>query len=176
MSQNENEFNSQVNIPFSWELKPGVSKVTHEEGNIDAKHVTANLHPHPHRLSKSARFCSNDLQDVLSPIQLQPPPGSSSAMKGNVNKQEDPFVAAEYSVNSKLSSDDKNDACKSRAKKNMFTLSCKYSCTISCGRVLKLSQYSKEKAKEEQQNDAKLTRPSVAKCNPGKVKFVMSCV
>ena len=100
-----NEVYSKVNVPFSWELKPGVSKVTDEEGSIDIRHVTVNLHPPP-RLSKSARFYVEDLQGVLPPCQLQPLP-RSSAKKGNVNKQEDPFVAAyrkctEYSMNGKL--------------------------------------------------------------------------
>ena len=134
-----NEVYSQVNVPFSWELKPGVSKVTHE-GSIDIRHVTVNLPPPP-RLSKSARFCVYDLQGVLSPCQLQPSP-RSSAKKGNVNKQEDPFVAAyrkctEYSINGKLDIDDKNDDCRTRTKKNMFTLSCKYSCSVSSNNVVK---------------------------------------
>ncbi|XWS21320.1 hypothetical protein CRYUN_Cryun30bG0045500 [Craigia yunnanensis] len=148
-----NEVYSQVNVPFSWELKPGFSKVTHEEGSIDIRHVTVNFPPPP-RLSKSARFCVYDLQGVLSPCQLQPPP-RSSAKKGNVNKQEDHFVAAyrkctEYSINGKLDIDDKNDDCRTRTKKNMFTLSCKYSCTVSSNNVVRVSQCLKEKAKEEQ--------------------------
>ncbi|XVE70226.1 hypothetical protein DITRI_Ditri10aG0055900 [Diplodiscus trichospermus] len=167
---------SQVNVPFSWELKPGVSKVTHDEGSIDIRHVTVNLPPPP-RLSKSARFCFDDLRAVLPPSQLQPPL-RSSAKKGHVNKQEDPFVAAyrkctEYSINGKLDTDDKNDGCSTRTKKNMFTLSCKYSCTVSGDNVVRMSQCLKEKAKEEQKEkktgDAKLTGQSEEKCNQEKI-------
>ncbi|XVF36458.1 hypothetical protein REPUB_Repub19eG0060400 [Reevesia pubescens] len=162
-----NEVYSQVNIPFSWELKPGVSKVTHEEGSIDIRHVTVNLPPPP-RLSKSARFCVDDLQGaLLPPCQLQPPP-RSSAKKSNANnnKQEDPFVAAyrkctECCISGKFGTDDKNDACKTKTKKNMFTLSCKYSCTVSSDNVVRISQCLKEKAKEEpkekERGDSKLT-------------------
>ncbi|XVF39767.1 hypothetical protein PTKIN_Ptkin01aG0058900 [Pterospermum kingtungense] len=106
-----NEVYSKVNIPFSWELKPGVSKVTHEEGSIDVRHVTPNLHSPPHLSKTSARFCVADLQGIISPgqLQLQLRP-RSTAKKGNVNKQEDPFAAAymkctEYSVNGKLGTD-----------------------------------------------------------------------
>ncbi|KAE8695866.1 Detected protein of unknown function [Hibiscus syriacus] len=128
-----------VNVPFSWELKPGVSKVTYEEGDTRMKHVTVNLPPPP-CLSKSARFCVNDLTSIL-PLCSVPTPPSSSEKKSNGNKkkkQEDPFVAAfrkctEYTMNGKLSTDDKNDYCKNRTKKNMFILSCKYSCNVrSC--------------------------------------------
>ncbi|XVE95062.1 hypothetical protein REPUB_Repub02eG0064100 [Reevesia pubescens] len=163
--------------PEHQQLKPGVSKVTREEGSsIDIRHVTVHLPPPP-CLSKSARFCVDDLQGVLPPLcQLQPLP-RSSAKKGNANKQDDPFVAAyrkctEYCINGKLDTDDKNDACKTRTKKNMFTLSCKNSCTVSSGNVVRVSQCSKEKAKEEQKEnngDAKLTGQNDVKCNQDKL-------
>ncbi|XVF64224.1 hypothetical protein PTKIN_Ptkin09bG0151400 [Pterospermum kingtungense] len=135
-----NEAYSHVNVPFSWELKPGVSKAIHDEASIDIRHVTVNLPPPP-RLSKSARFSVHDLHGVLPPSQIQPQLRSSTK-KGNVNKQEDPFVAAyrkctEYSINGKLDTDDKNDACRARTK-NMFTLSCKYSCTVSSNNMGKV--------------------------------------
>ncbi|GMJ15260.1 hypothetical protein HRI_005195200 [Hibiscus trionum] len=129
-----------ANVPFSWELTPGISKVTYEQGSTGMEHVTVDLPPPP-CLSKSARFCVDGLNGVLPPCQHQPPP-SSSEKKGNANnnnnnskKHEDPFVVAfrkctEYSMNGKLSTDEKNDACKNRTKKNMFILSCKYSCNV----------------------------------------------
>ncbi|GMI77276.1 hypothetical protein HRI_001396900 [Hibiscus trionum] len=133
-----------VNVPFSWEIKPGVSKVTYEEGSIG---VAVNLPPPP-CLSKSARFCTNDLDGVLPPCQLHPPP-SSSEKKVNANnnkKREDPFVEAfrkctEYTMNGKLSTDDKNDTCRNRTKKNMFILSCKYSCNVRSCNVKSVSVF-----------------------------------
>lgn len=177
-----NEAYSHGNVPFSWELKPGVSKAIRDEGHgsIDhIRHVVVNLPPPP-RLSKSARFSVHDLQGVLPPCQVQTPQLRSSAKKGNANKQEDPFVAAyrkctEYSINGKLGSgtDDKNDACRARSTKNMFTLSCKSSCTVSSNNFVRLYQCLKEKAKEEQKEkdrgDAKLTGQRDFKCNHEKI-------
>ncbi|MBA0747264.1 hypothetical protein Gogos_004192 [Gossypium gossypioides] len=144
-----------ANVPFSWELKPGVSKVTCEERSIGLRHVRVNLPPPP-CLSKSARFCVDDLNGVLPSCQLQTPP-SSSEKKGNANngnKQEDPFVAAfrkctEYSTNGKSEgrgTDDKVDGtCKTRNKKNMFILSCKYSCNVSSCNVKSVSVFERKK-------------------------------
>ncbi|OMO70851.1 hypothetical protein COLO4_28460 [Corchorus olitorius] len=176
----QNEIYSQLNVPFSWELKPGVSKVTHEEkgSSIDIRHVRVNLPPPP-RLSRSARFCVDELQAVLPPImsQLEPPPPRSSAKKSSYDSKNDPFVAAyrkctEWSVNGKLGSsdDNKNEACRAKSKRNMFTLSCKYSCTVSSDNVVRVSQCSKDKAKEEQKEnkdrvDAKLTEKVDVKTN-----------
>ncbi|KAK8601008.1 hypothetical protein V6N13_059246 [Hibiscus sabdariffa] len=140
--------NYNANVPFSWELKPGVSKLTYEEGSIGMKHVTLNLPPPP-CLSKSARFCVDGPNgvNILPPCQQHQPPPCGSEKKGNANnnssssrKQEDPFVVAyrkctEYTMNGKLSSDDKNDTCKNRSKKNMFILSCKYSCNVKSSSV-----------------------------------------
>ncbi|PPR92535.1 hypothetical protein GOBAR_AA28138 [Gossypium barbadense] len=130
-----NEFYSQVNVPFSWELKPGVSKVTSEDSSIDISHVTGVLN--------------------VPPCQLRPKPTRSSAKKGNVNSQDDPFVAAyrkctEQSADD--STDDENDASSGttmRTRKNICTLSCKYSCTVSSDNVVRVSQCLKEKAKED---------------------------
>ncbi|KAB2045043.1 hypothetical protein ES319_D01G134200v1 [Gossypium barbadense] len=151
-----NEFYSQVNVPFSWELKPGVSKVTSEDSSIDISHFTVKLAPPP-CLSKSDRFCVNNLQGVLNvpPCQLRPKPTRSSAKKGNVNSQDDPFVAAyrkctEQSADD--STDDENDASSGttmRTRKNICTLSCKYSCTVSSDNVVRVSQCLKEKAKAD---------------------------
>ncbi|EOY15659.1 Uncharacterized protein TCM_034657 [Theobroma cacao] len=171
-----NEVYSHVNVPFSWELKPGVSKVTHEEGSIDLRHISVNLPPPP-RLSKSAWFCVDDLQGVLPPCQLQPLP-RSAAKKGNFNKQEDPFVAAyrkcaEYSINGQLGTDSKNDACRTRTMRNMCTLLCKYSCTVSSDNEVRVSQCSKEKPKEEpkekDRGDAKFIGQSDVKRNQEKL-------
>ncbi|GMJ02556.1 hypothetical protein HRI_003924800 [Hibiscus trionum] len=137
-----NEFYSQVNVPFSWELQPGVSKATSKNGSsTDTSRVTPNLPPPP-CLSESARFCLNGSTRSL-------------ARKGNVNKRDDPFVAAyrkctEYS-NGESCTDDEIDACSGTnwTRKNMFTLSCKYSCSVSRDTAVRVSHCSKEKAKEE---------------------------
>lgn len=152
----KNEFYSQVNVPFSWELKPGVSKVTSEDSSIDRSHVKLKLPPPP-RLSKSDRLCVNNSQGVLNvpPCQLRPKPTRSSAKKGNVNNQDDPFVAAyrkctEHSADD--STGDENDASSGTtmwSRKNICTLSCKYSCTVSGNNVVRVSQCWKEKAKED---------------------------
>ncbi|KAK8512403.1 hypothetical protein V6N13_083051 [Hibiscus sabdariffa] len=143
-----NEFYSQVNVPFSWELEPGVSKVTCEDGCTDTSHFALNLPPPP-CLSESARFCIYDSQGVLN----LPPSTRSSARKGNVSKQDDPFVSAyrkftDYS-NDKSCTNDEIDACSGtvRTRKNTFTLSCKYSCSVSRDNAVCVSHCSKEKGK-----------------------------
>ncbi|MBA0745894.1 hypothetical protein Gogos_008453 [Gossypium gossypioides] len=126
-----------LNVPFSWELKPGVSKLTCEETSIGVRYATLDLPPPPH-LSKNALFCVNDLQGVLRPPPISP------VRKGDVNKKEDRFVAAhrkctKYSMNGKLGTDGENDTCRTRTIKDIFTSSCKYSCTIcSENNVVKL--------------------------------------
>ncbi|MBA0867447.1 hypothetical protein Goshw_030439 [Gossypium schwendimanii] len=117
-----------LNVPFSWELKPGVSKLTCEETSIGVRYASLDLPPPPH-LSKNALFCVNDLQGVLRPPPISP------VRKGDVNKKEDRFVAAhrkctKYSMNGKLGTDGENDTCRTRTIKDIFTSSCKYSCTI----------------------------------------------
>ncbi|KAK8623438.1 hypothetical protein V6N13_118323 [Hibiscus sabdariffa] len=84
-----------------------------------------------------------------------PPSTRSSARKGNVNKQDDPFVSAyrkftEYSID-KLCTDDEIDAYSDtvRTRENTFTLSCKYSCSVSRDNAVCVSHCLKEKAKEE---------------------------
>lgn len=111
-----------LNVPFSWELKPGVSKLTCEETGMGVRCATLDL-PSPPRLSKNALFCVNHLQGVL------PPPPISPVRKGDVNKKEDRFVAAhrkctKYSMNGKLGTDGKKDTCRTRTIKDMFTSSC----------------------------------------------------
>ncbi|KAK8354538.1 hypothetical protein V6Z12_A05G227600 [Gossypium hirsutum] len=110
-----------LNIPFSWELKPGVTKLSCEETSIGVRCATLDLPPPP-RLSKNALFCVNDLQGVLRP------PPISRVRKGDVNKKEDRLVAAhrkrtKYSMNGKLGTDGEKDTCRTRTIKDIFTSS-----------------------------------------------------
>ncbi|KAJ6675963.1 hypothetical protein OIU85_012054 [Salix viminalis] len=132
---------SKANVPFSWEHKPGVSKVTHQEVRpVDTWHFRLKLPPPP-RASKSTRFPSDDnLQALSTP---------SSSFKKGFRIQEDPFWRAykkctRSPINGRLTRDGKADRGRPKTlRKNAgSSLSCKYSCPVAGDNLVRMSQFS----------------------------------
>lgn len=93
MSQ-KNRVDTPGKIPFSWENKPGISKVqTRRECAVEEeeKDLMVKLPPPPCP-SGGCRIPVHDFQIPLPPCTFQPLPRSSSAR--GLRKHEDPFLAA----------------------------------------------------------------------------------
>ncbi|KAJ6678956.1 T22J18.15-RELATED [Salix purpurea] len=139
---------SKANVPFSWEHKPGVSKVTHQEVRpVDTWHFRLKLPPPP-RASKSTRFPSDDNLQALST--------SSSSFKKGIRIQEDPFLRAykkctRSPINGRLTRDGKADrGMPKTVRKNAgSSLSCKYSCPVAGDNLVRMSQFSTPISKSE---------------------------
>ncbi|KAG6748983.1 hypothetical protein NC652_032188 [Populus alba x Populus x berolinensis] len=144
MSHND-AVQSKVNVPFSWEQKPGVSKVTRQEVRPeDRRHFRLKLPPLPPpppcATSKSAKF----------------PPDSS---KKGIGIQEDPFLRAYKKctgspINGKLTSDGKTNRgrpkiVRKNAGSRSSSLSCKYSCSVAGYHLARMSQFSTPISKSE---------------------------
>ncbi|RZR72100.1 hypothetical protein BHM03_00010282 [Ensete ventricosum] len=81
---------SLVNIPFSWENQPGISKMTpHAEGSSVREHVR--LPPPPPWRSDSPKPSAHGMYVPLPPCAFQPPPRQVLTKK---EEGEDPFLAA----------------------------------------------------------------------------------
>ncbi|GKV10410.1 hypothetical protein SLEP1_g21775 [Rubroshorea leprosula] len=146
MSHKEVEY-SEVNVPFSWELKPGVSKAKNQEGSIDVLRFTLNLPPPP-CASQSARFNSCEFQKSLPPCIPHPPLSTRGSLKkSTTRKQDDPFVAA-YRKCTECSINGKNEANSRTKKKNIRHMSCKYSCSVSSDNVVRIAQFPRLILKE----------------------------
>ncbi len=133
---------SQGTIPFSWENKPGVSKVTQQECPIDGDFVLKL--PPPPCPSEPAKISVHDFQIPLPPCAFQPPSRSSS--KKGLRKQEDPFLAAymECTKSIRKGKSIKNDVG-SGFKKNMLVFSCKRSCSVRDDSLVRISQLPLER-------------------------------
>ncbi|THU74152.1 hypothetical protein C4D60_Mb04t30330 [Musa balbisiana] len=80
---------SLVNIPFSWENQPGISKITpHAEQSSAQKHVRL---PPPPCQSDSPKLSAHGIYVPLPPCAFQPPPRQILTKK---EEGEDPFLAA----------------------------------------------------------------------------------
>ncbi|KAK3231190.1 hypothetical protein Dsin_003071 [Dipteronia sinensis] len=178
-SHQENLINkSQVNVPFSWEIKPGVSKLKvtaaddQDQERIERWHLITLMNlPSPPCPSKASSRADHDqelAQQVplyLCPFQSPLISKSSSRRSSRVGKQqlEDPFLVAYrkctelYAVNGKLLSsdiDDFNRKIDSRSKKmkmknmNMYVLSCKYSCAVITDNLMLMSPRCPERRRK----------------------------
>ncbi|KAF2324228.1 hypothetical protein GH714_010838 [Hevea brasiliensis] len=78
-------------VPFSWEKKPGVSKVFNQRFPSEGDLVKLPPPPCPIE-SRSPRVSTHDIQIPLPPCTFQPPSRSSS--RKDLRKQDDPFLAA----------------------------------------------------------------------------------
>ncbi|GFQ00903.1 hypothetical protein PHJA_002234200 [Phtheirospermum japonicum] len=133
---------SQGNIAFSWENKPGVSKVTRQ----DHHHNRAPRKlPPPPCPPVNARVWVPDLQIPLPPCPFQPPPRRSS--RKGLKKMDDPFLIAYKEVTKstkkgKSLGGNKGDQ-EHGVMKNMSIFSCKQSsCIVDENSTIRLSQHS----------------------------------
>ncbi|KAH7523761.1 uncharacterized protein LOC125422871 [Ziziphus jujuba] len=154
-------------VPFSWEYRPGVSKHNSRNGpgHLDHKyemdHFNFQLPPPPpyssetsaekdidHNNNKQAKLSMRLLFQLLS-FRL----GNFLKLGCTVIKvEDDPFVAAYLNCTQSpfiadfpsCSNGKSNSGSSSTGvKKTMFTLSCKYSCTVGQNDVVKISQLPK---------------------------------
>ncbi|KAL5755128.1 hypothetical protein ACOSP7_023348 [Xanthoceras sorbifolium] len=131
---------SQGSIPFSWEDKPGVSRINHQECPSDTRIHALNL-------VSSAKPSPDHFQVQERKIPLPPCPSQpcttqrSASSKGLTGWwQEDPFLVAykectKNTRNVKLTSSTEckrstTVGSKTRKKKSKFIFSCKNSCDV----------------------------------------------
>lgn len=141
---------SQGSIPFSWEDKPGITKVTNQaECPMDHRVRPLDLTPSPSSFSNGSKVssstCNNDLKIPLPPCPISQPPSRSSSAKG-LKWQEDPFLLAykectKPQKRGKSTTDHQQKKKGSKVKKSMFMyFSCKNSCEVSNENFVKLPQ------------------------------------
>ena len=128
-------------IPFSWENKPGVSKlVTNQECHTEGDFLLKL--PTPPCPSEATTISGHDLQIPLPPCVFQSPSRSSS--KKGLRKHEDPFLAA-YKECTK-SNIGKGKSLKYDVGlwfgKKMLAFSCKCSCSVRDDNLGRISQHS----------------------------------
>ncbi|GFY96007.1 hypothetical protein Acr_11g0003310 [Actinidia rufa] len=131
---------SQGAVPFSWENKPGVSKVAHKDwANWPVK--TQKLPPPPCPL-ESARASFHELQVPLPPCGFQPPRKITS--KKGLKKQDDPFLTAyrectKSTRKGTLGGDSKDDVGFG-LRKGVSVFSCKHSCSVRDESMVRISR------------------------------------
>ncbi|EOX91752.1 hypothetical protein QUC31_003273 [Theobroma cacao] len=136
---------SQGNIPFSWEDKPGVSKVTHYDDQcpIVIGLCALNQTPSPSDAGGS-KILVHDKKVPPPPCTMQLVPKRSTSVKGLRWWQEDPFLAAYKECtkgggNGKWSSEGRKTDGSNVRKKKTITFSCKNSCDVRGDNLVRLS-------------------------------------
>ncbi|GAV69050.1 hypothetical protein CFOL_v3_12551 [Cephalotus follicularis] len=132
---------SQGSIPFSWEDKPGVSKIKHKECPIDRRLNLTSSHDLDKSLVK--------IPIPLPPCPLQTPQRSSSTKLSLGRRwwREDPFLAAyKECTKSKMSSGKLGIESKasngSLTRKSKLIFSCKNSCDATHDNLVRLTNLS----------------------------------
>lgn len=131
---------TEVNVPFSWEDKPGVCKVSKQaSGRSITGHFTTKLPPPPCSLSTT-----NMVDDLHTPQHSICSSGSKSFRKGS--KEPDPFLAAYESC----TKTPRNKSCSKNKKdvgfgkrKSMVSFSCKNSCDVGEHNLVRISRFPK---------------------------------
>ncbi|CAJ2675315.1 unnamed protein product [Trifolium pratense] len=135
---NDIYYEGNINVPFSWEYKPGLSKVTNPN-YYDTNHATKLvLQPPPCSLSKSDHHRFRDEEKYI-PVDLCAVQStllrlSSFKLESKYQKEEDPFVEAYKNCTKSpfivqgQHRDQKNNGFNwPSLRKYMHILSCKYS-------------------------------------------------
>ncbi|KAF7137150.1 hypothetical protein RHSIM_Rhsim07G0217500 [Rhododendron simsii] len=136
-----NKVPSQGAVPFSWEKRPGVSKVAaHWDCSADVGQFGQKLPPPPCP-PESARASFHELPVPLPPV-FQLPTRSSS--RRGIRKQDDPFLNA-YRECTKGSIEGK-DGGRFRLGKNMNFLSCKHSVSVRDDSMVRISKLPNSKS------------------------------
>ncbi|XP_061363223.1 uncharacterized protein LOC133306859 [Gastrolobium bilobum] len=139
------------NISFSWEKKPGVSKVTtHGENLIPSTEnkILPNLPPPPCTTESAiAKTPVHDFQIPLPPCAFQPPFYRTSSKRGLFVQDNDPFLAAykECTKNqgsAKMNTELPKAGVASRLRKSLSFFSCKRSCNVRDNNLVRISHLS----------------------------------
>ncbi|CAI9777199.1 unnamed protein product [Fraxinus pennsylvanica] len=138
---------SQGNVPFSWENKPGVRKITLQEYDVHHHQYFAPPKlPPPPCPPENGRASFHDMQIPLPPCTFQQLSRSDS--RKGLKKIDDPFLIA-YKECTKSTRKGKTTSCAGRednkgfglTKKNVpvSVFSCKKSCSVREDSIIKLS-------------------------------------
>ena len=149
----ESEVCTKVNVPFSWEVKPGVCKLSTDIQSSGAllSHFTLQLSPPPSSFSPRNYMGDIGLQNVP---RNQPATRGSSSFRMGMEKAEDPFLAAfmrctRSSSMHNLSGKNEKDVGFGKRKSILRgTLSCKYSCPIIEDNLVRISRFPKSTERE----------------------------
>ncbi|CAK9137668.1 unnamed protein product [Ilex paraguariensis] len=146
-----NKVHSHGNVPFSWENKPGVSKVGAQDRREDDRKIAVKLPPPPCPPETARAASFHDLQIPLPPCGFQAPLRSSS--RKSVKNKDDPFLMAyrectKSNGKGKLSS---RDDVGLGSKKNMSFFSCKRSCSVREDSLIRISQLPISKSQRERE-------------------------
>ncbi|GMY11958.1 hypothetical protein FCV25MIE_07197 [Fagus crenata] len=161
---------SQGSIPFSWEDKPGICKVTHQVCPADIRQHSLKLTSSQSStpcLSDGAKVSAQDLKIPLPPCPVLLPPRRSISLKG-LRWQEDPFLVAYKECTKSVKSDTKpsgasNKAVVSNIRKTKSMFWCKNSCEVKEDNILKfprLPPLPREKIGVSRQERLELLRAS----------------
>ncbi|KAJ0039859.1 hypothetical protein Pint_27851 [Pistacia integerrima] len=124
---------SQGSVPFSWEDKPGVSRISREDCSSDKGLHAFHLASSTSLAPADSNTCNPSVTDIKIP--LPPCPSQQLGLIGWW--QEDPFLAAykECTKNARRSS----VGSKLPRKKSKFIFSCKNSCEVREDNLVRLS-------------------------------------
>lgn len=138
------------NVPFRWEDMPGVSKAVLKAAADQKPQLPASKLPPPpcpqsFRITKISSF---EMQDIpLPPCTFQPPPPPGPPQRTSSNKSakkdDDPFLVA-YRECTKSSRGANKSSSKhwtrlGLIRKLVFALSCKRSCSVRDGNLIRIS-------------------------------------
>ncbi|QCD99057.1 uncharacterized protein LOC114193677 [Vigna unguiculata] len=133
-------------ITFSWEKKPGVSKVTSETLIPEEEEFLAKLPPPPCTPEEATpKNHVHNFQIPLPPCAFQPPFYRTSSKRGLWFQDRDPFLAAFKECTKNQKSGNKvnkkfiKHGIESRVRKSMSFFSCTRSCTVHDTNLLRIS-------------------------------------
>jgi len=149
MSMKQSKIHSKGNVPFSWEKKPGESKVTSHHDYLSRETSVVKLQPPPCPV-ESSRISTHDIIIPLPPCTFQAPgaPLRSSSRRGlKKDIDDDPFLAA-YKECTKKDKPVGKDFGSGRRKRAIFDFSsCKQSCSVRDDNLVRVSQVPYEREK-----------------------------
>ncbi|TKY57920.1 hypothetical protein E2542_SST14974 [Spatholobus suberectus] len=141
-------------ITFSWEKKPGVSRVTsttHGETLIPKEQEFLAKLPPPPCTPEEVTYKNplHDFQIPLPPCAFQPPFYRTSSKRGLWVQDKDPFLAAfkectKNQESAKVNKKSIKDGIESRVRKSMSFFTCSRSCTVHDNSLLRISHLDKD--------------------------------
>ena len=139
-------------VPFSWEKRPGESKLVNNHHGCPSKETSVGKLQPPPCPVKSSRISTHDITIPLPPCTFQAPaaPSRSSSRRGLTKEIDDPFLAAykECTKSTKKDKPVKKNLGSGRRKGAIFDFtSCKQSCSVRDDNLLRVSQAPCERDK-----------------------------